>query len=148
MDTRQYEVEYEDGGTEILSANLLAENLLAQVDEHGHKHLLMEEITDHRSGEEAVKKQNGFYALRSGTQRRRHTTAGWDFYVTWKDGSSNWIPLKDMKGSFPIEVADYADKGQGSNGRNPKEVQIEERKDRTSVKLPRSQITKEDFEWA
>ena len=84
IDTRQYEVEYEDGGTEILSANLLAENLLAQVDEHGHKHLLMEEITDHRSGEEAVKKQNGSYALRSGTQRRRHTTAGWDFYVTWK----------------------------------------------------------------
>ena len=108
LDTRQYEVEYEDGSTEILSANLLAENLLAQVDEHGHKHLLMEEITEHRSDEKAVKKQDGFYTLKSGTQRRRHTTAGWDFYVTWKDGSSNWIPLKDMKESFPIEVADYA----------------------------------------
>ncbi|CAJ1941927.1 unnamed protein product, partial [Cylindrotheca closterium] len=108
LDTRQYEVEYEDGGTEIFSANLLAENLLAQVDEHGHKHLLMEEITEHRSNEKAVKKQDGFYSLKSGTQRRRHTTAGWDFYVTWKDGSSNWIPLKDMKESFPIEVADYA----------------------------------------
>ena len=79
MDTRQYEVEYEDGGTEILSANLLAENLLAQVDEHGHKHLLIEEITDHCPGGKAVKKQDGFYTLGSGTQRRQHTTAGLDF---------------------------------------------------------------------
>ncbi|CAJ1929564.1 unnamed protein product [Cylindrotheca closterium] len=93
LDTRQYKVEYEDGGTEIFSAKLLAENLLVQVDEHGHKHLLMEEITEHRSNKKAVKKQDGFYSLKSVTQRRRHTTAGWDFYVTWKDGSSNWIPL-------------------------------------------------------
>ncbi|CAJ1941171.1 unnamed protein product [Cylindrotheca closterium] len=67
----------------------------------------MEEIREHRSNKKAVKKQDGFYSLKSVTQRRRHTTAGWDFYVTWKDGSSNWIPLKDMKESFPIEVADY-----------------------------------------
>ena len=25
----------------------------------------------------------------------------------WKDGLSNWIPLKNMKESFPLEVADY-----------------------------------------
>lgn len=49
LDTRQYEVEYEDGNTEVLWANFLAENLLAQVDEYGHKHLLMEEITEHRT---------------------------------------------------------------------------------------------------
>ncbi|CAJ1931365.1 unnamed protein product [Cylindrotheca closterium] len=51
---------------------------------------------------------DAFYPLASGAQQRRHTTAGWDFYVTWKGGSSNWIPLKDMKESFPIEVAVYA----------------------------------------
>ncbi|CAJ1932992.1 unnamed protein product [Cylindrotheca closterium] len=68
----------------------------------------MEEITEHRSDEKAVKMKDAFYPLASGAQQRRHTTAGWDFYVTWKDGSSNWIPLKDMKDSFPIEVADYA----------------------------------------
>mmetsp|Transcript_6493 Transcript_6493/g.15335 ORF Transcript_6493/g.15335 Transcript_6493/m.15335 type:complete len:195 (+) Transcript_6493:729-1313(+) len=79
--------------------------LLAQVDEHGHRHRLMEELVDHRSNEKAVKEEDGFYTLENGMKR---TTAGWDFYVTWKDGSSNWIPLKDMKESFPIEVADYA----------------------------------------
>ncbi|CAJ1950956.1 unnamed protein product [Cylindrotheca closterium] len=81
---------------------------MALVDKHEHRHLLMEEITEYRSDEKEVKMKDGFYPLGSGTQQRRHTTAGWDFYVTWKDGSSNWIPLKDMKESFPIKVADYA----------------------------------------
>mmetsp|Transcript_6492 Transcript_6492/g.15328 ORF Transcript_6492/g.15328 Transcript_6492/m.15328 type:complete len:280 (+) Transcript_6492:692-1531(+) len=108
LDTRQYEVEYDDGSTEVLSANVLAENLLAQVDEHGHRHRFMEELVDHRSSDKAVKREDGVYTLESGMKRKKRTTAGWDFYVTWKDGSSNWIPLKDMKESFPIEVADYA----------------------------------------
>ncbi|CAJ1945011.1 unnamed protein product [Cylindrotheca closterium] len=68
LDTRQYKVEYEDGSTEVLAANLLAENLLAQVDEHGHRHLLMEEITEHRSDEKAVKMKDAFYPLASGAQ--------------------------------------------------------------------------------
>mmetsp|Transcript_36343 Transcript_36343/g.51401 ORF Transcript_36343/g.51401 Transcript_36343/m.51401 type:complete len:124 (+) Transcript_36343:712-1083(+) len=45
-DTRRYEVEYEDDSTETLSANLLSENILAQVAKHGHKHRLMEEKGD------------------------------------------------------------------------------------------------------
>jgi hypothetical protein len=28
--------------------------------------------------------------------------------VEWKDGSSNWLPLKDLKQSYPLEVAEYA----------------------------------------
>jgi hypothetical protein len=35
LDSRQYEVEFLDGETEILTANIIAENLLAQVDEEG-----------------------------------------------------------------------------------------------------------------
>ena len=58
-DTRRYEVEYEDGTTEVLSANLLAENILQQADEHGHKHRLMEEISGHRKTNDAVTKDEG-----------------------------------------------------------------------------------------
>jgi len=107
LDTRQYEVEYEDKSTEALAANILAENLLAQVDEHGHRHRMMEEIMDHRKNDKAIPKEDGYVTLPSGTTRQRRTTAGWELYVVWRDGSSNWIPLKDMKESFPIEVADY-----------------------------------------
>ena len=30
------------------------------------------------------------------------------FLIHWRDVSSNWIPLKDIKESNPIEVAEYA----------------------------------------
>ncbi|KAL7557788.1 hypothetical protein ACA910_013065 [Epithemia clementina (nom. ined.)] len=33
---------------------------------------------------------------------------GWKLLVSWKDGSSTWVPLKDLKASNPIEVAEYA----------------------------------------
>ena len=35
-------------------------------------------------------------------------TRGWELCVQWKDGSTNWVSLKDVKNSFPIELADYA----------------------------------------
>ena len=49
LDSRQYEVEFLNGDTEILTANTIAENLLAQVDEEGHRQMLLDEIIDHRT---------------------------------------------------------------------------------------------------
>ena len=41
-DTRLYEVEYIDGTIETLVANVIAKNIFLQVDEEGHRQLLME----------------------------------------------------------------------------------------------------------
>ena len=38
LDSWRYEVEYLDGTTEVLTANIIAENLIAQVDDQGHRH--------------------------------------------------------------------------------------------------------------
>lgn len=108
LDSRQYEVEYEDGTKEILTANLLAESILEQVDEHGHKHRMMEEINGHRKSDEALNEDESWYRTKNGTKRRKHTTKGWELFVIWKDGSSNMVPLSEMKESFPIETAEYA----------------------------------------
>ena len=35
------------------------------------------------------------------------TTKGWKFLVQWKVGESKWVPLKDLKKSNPIELAEY-----------------------------------------
>jgi hypothetical protein len=35
-------------------------------------------------------------------------TKGWSLYVLWKDDSTSWESLKDMKNAFPIQVAKYA----------------------------------------
>ena len=42
-------MEFLDGSIEILTANIIAENLLAQVDSEGHRQLLLKEIVDHRT---------------------------------------------------------------------------------------------------
>jgi hypothetical protein len=36
------------------------------------------------------------------------TTAGWKMCVQWKDCSTSWEHLKDLKESNPFQVAEYA----------------------------------------
>ena len=48
LDNRKYEVEYTDGTTEVLAANTIAENTLAQADDQGQRRLTIDEIEDHR----------------------------------------------------------------------------------------------------
>jgi hypothetical protein len=44
----------------------------------------------------------------NGQPKHRCTTKGWELLVEWKDGSVSWIPLKDLKETNPVEVAEYA----------------------------------------
>jgi Reverse transcriptase (RNA-dependent DNA polymerase) len=108
FDTREYVVEFTDGTEENYFANVIAENMFAQVDGEGRQYLLMEEITDHRRNELAVKADDGFVITRNGNKVPKKTTTGWELMVTWKDGSSDWIKLKDIKDSYPVQVAEYA----------------------------------------
>jgi len=55
FDTRQYVVEFADGLVENYTANVIAENVVSQVDAEGHEYLLLKEIVDHRKDETAVK---------------------------------------------------------------------------------------------
>ena len=108
LDSREYEIEYIDGRIETMTANLIAENLLAQVDDEGHRHLLIDEIEDHKALPEAIPKDQGTYVAASGLPKPKRTTRGWILLVRWRDGSSNWTTLKDLKDSYPVQLADYA----------------------------------------
>ena len=88
LDTRMYEVEYADGSKQALAANVIAENMLASVDQEGHHHLLLDLIIDTRKMAEAVSKEDAFVKSSNGTRRRRETTKGWEVLVQWKDGST------------------------------------------------------------
>ena len=79
--------------------------MYSQCDEEGRSYYLLDEIVDHRQDEKAVQFSDRFYP---GTDKIKRTTKGWDLLVNWKDGTSDWIPLKDLKESNPIEVAEYA----------------------------------------
>lgn len=108
LDNRVYVVEWLDGHTEELMANVIAENLFAQVDDEGNRFVLLDDIVDHRKSEDALSGDDGYIVMENGMRHRRRTTQGWELCVQWKDQSTTWVALKDMKNAFPLEVADYA----------------------------------------
>ena len=38
----------------------------------------------------------------------KKTTKGWDLLIEWTDGTSTWVPLKEVKAGNPVELAEYA----------------------------------------
>ena len=107
LDTRIYHVEYPDGAVAEYSANIIAENILSQVDGDGHNYCYLSEILGHRSTDEAITKEGGYITTKSGV-KPIVTTKGWELYVKWKDQSTSWVRLKDLKESNPVELAEYA----------------------------------------
>jgi hypothetical protein len=108
LDTHMYEVEFQDGHRASMAANAIAENLFSQIDDEGNRHVLFDEIADHRTNGKQITRQDAFVTTRTGTKRRRETTIGWDLLVRWKDGSTTWVALKDMKEGYPVQMAEYA----------------------------------------
>ena len=60
VDTRAYENEFIYGTTAKLTANIISENLLAQVDLYGHRHLLPNYIINFRRNNDTVQKRDAF----------------------------------------------------------------------------------------
>ena len=116
FNTREYVVEFTDGSSENYFANVIAECMYAQIDSEGNQYqLLKNEITDHRSDKSAIGIADGFTTSRNGNHVPKETTQGLSLMVSWKDGSSDWIPLKDLKAAYPIQIAEYAMANQIAN---------------------------------
>ena len=96
FNTRTYLVEFKDGSVMEYIANIIAENIYSQVDQEGWSLTLLNEISGHQSLPSAI------------TNRvPKKTTRGWKLQVEWKDGSSEWVPLKLLKDTNPVELAEY-----------------------------------------
>jgi hypothetical protein len=107
LDTGVYEVEFDDGTIESYAANQIAESIYAQVDSEGKQYLLMDEIIEHRKLGDAISGDDGFVE-HNGRKTPKKTTKGWKLLVRWKDGSTQWVRLADLKESNPVELAEYA----------------------------------------
>ena len=66
LDSRQYEVEYLDGTLETISANIITENSMSQVDTGGHHQCLLDEIIDHQSNDTVLSTWTNFYKDNNG----------------------------------------------------------------------------------
>ena len=108
LDTREYDCVFDDGKVYRYNANVIAENIFAQCDDEGRRHAVLKEITDHKRDNTAVDIAKGFVTSRKGVRIPKTTTKGWKLLCQWKDGSSDWIDLKHLKDSNPIELAEYA----------------------------------------
>ena len=103
-----YDVEFPDGEVKEYAANTIAENILCQVDSEGFTLSELDSILEYTKDESALEIKDLYFLTRSRTRRMRKTTCGWKLLVLWKDGSKTWLPLKDLKESNPIEVAEFA----------------------------------------
>ena len=99
---------FPDMSIQQYGANIIAENIYSHVDEEGHRLNIMDEIIDHRKGDEAIEKADGHTTNQYDKRSRRITTKGWSFLINGKDGFQSWVPLKGVKESNHIEVAEYA----------------------------------------
>jgi hypothetical protein len=109
MNSIVYEVEFPDSELKEYASNILAENMLSQVDHEGHNIMLMRDIIDYKRDEAmAVQIEDKYLTARAGQRRLRKTTQGWSFLVNWKDGTEFWVKLAELKDSYPIELDEFA----------------------------------------
>ena len=81
--------------------------MYAQCDAEGNQYLLLKEIVDWKKSSSATAPAD-MYVTRGSNRHFRKTTKGWHLCVEWKDGTTSWERLADLKESNPIEVAEFA----------------------------------------
>ena len=100
-------VEHHDGSKQALVANSIAENMFASVDEEGHRRSLLDSIVDVRKSKDSISKDDACVMSSNGAKRQKETTKSWEGLCEWKDGSTTWSKLKDVKNSYPVELAEH-----------------------------------------
>ena len=108
LNTMVYEVEFPDGVIKEYAANIIAENMYAQVDPSGHSTGILDSILDFKKDNKALSGDDLYVTTKSGRRRIRETTSGWKFLIQYKDGSETWMTLKRLKESNPLELAEFA----------------------------------------
>ena len=78
---------------------------MSQIDSEGHHYQVLTEVTDHKKDYIDIPKVDGFTKSSSGDLHQKRTICGWKLFMEWKYGSVDWVPLKYLKLSNPVELA-------------------------------------------
>ena len=76
LDDRECEIKLEDGTTDRIFANKIAENIYSQLDDKGREILKFRNIIDHRKDKSALTKENGLTSKGRGNRKCRPTIKG------------------------------------------------------------------------
>ncbi len=102
-----YECKFNDGTTKEYAANTMASIFLwswTRIDLAVPCFLTLLKYLG-----EAIRMADKYITTKNGTKRMRQTTVGWKFLVEWANSSQQWIDLKILKESNPVQVlAEYA----------------------------------------
>ena len=107
LDTRTYEVEFPDGCTAEVSANVISEHMFTQCNPDGNQYLLLNSIIDHKVDDTTITDMDRYIHV-NGRKHHRKTTRGVRLCVSWKNGTTTWERLVDLKQSYPLALAEYA----------------------------------------
>ena len=89
-------MEFEDGTESELTANAIAQSMYAQCDLDGNHYLMLDSIFDFlRSTTDLCYADQTF--VKNGRSYKRRSTKGWQLCCQWKDGSTLWQKLLDLK---------------------------------------------------
>jgi hypothetical protein len=67
----------------------------------------MECIVDHKTDDHDAECSD-MYIKHGSNKQARKTTKGWHFFIEWKDGTTSWEHMTDMKNINPVEFDEYA----------------------------------------
>jgi hypothetical protein len=81
--------------------------MYAHYDKEGNQFNIMDCIIDHNKDGHVVERA-GMYIEQGSNKHVMKTTKGWHLCIEWKDGTTSWDRLADLKESNPIDVDEYA----------------------------------------
>ncbi len=102
-----YNVEFPNGKTTPLFSNAIAQAMYTQCDVDENEYLLLKCFVDVQKEHTAISLDLQ-KAVHNCQEYMHSTTLGWHVCCQWKDGSTTWEKLSDMKESHPLQMAEYA----------------------------------------
>ncbi len=107
LDCCVYDFEFVDGKVTVLTANAIAKAMYAKCDPDGNECICLDEHIDVRRTDDAMTQDRQQITV-NGTTCQRKSPKGWFICCKWKDGSTSWEKLSDLKESHPVQVAEFA----------------------------------------
>ncbi|KAL7476000.1 hypothetical protein ACHAW6_001889 [Cyclotella cf. meneghiniana] len=92
----------------VLVANAIAEALYAQCDPDGNQYVMLDAIMDYQKNPNVAVSRNNQVKVVGGKKVVSRSTRSWELCHEWKDGSTSWKKLSNLKESHPIQVAEFA----------------------------------------
>jgi len=103
LNTRIYIAEFPDGHISEYAANLIPNAIYDETNDDGYQEVLFEQIIGRdRCLPGPSSMQDDTLTPDNIRKSNKYTTKGWMICISWKDGTSSWHPMSEIKNSYPL----------------------------------------------